>query len=69
MCTIAIWTALSTSWPKPPQDASGSEPLLFHLAGIPSYLVVAELALCKVLCGRLEQPKQEVLGIGKDSTG
>ncbi|MFJ4520411.1 nucleotidyltransferase domain-containing protein [Streptomyces sp. NPDC088810] len=32
------------------------EPLLFHLAGIPSYLVVAELALNRVLRGGLPRP-------------
>ena len=32
------------------------EPLMFHLAGIPSYLVVAELALHRVLRGRLPRP-------------
>jgi hypothetical protein len=32
------------------------EPLLFHLAGIPTYLVVAELALNKVLRGELPRP-------------
>jgi predicted nucleotidyltransferase len=32
------------------------EPLMFHLAGIPSYLVVAELAINKVLRGTLRQP-------------
>lgn len=32
------------------------EPLLFHLAGIPSYLVVAELALQRVLRGNLPHP-------------
>ncbi|MCH0542446.1 nucleotidyltransferase domain-containing protein [Streptomyces sp. MUM 203J] len=32
------------------------EPLMFHLAGIPSYLVVAELAVNKVLCGTLPCP-------------
>ncbi|MFI0819118.1 nucleotidyltransferase domain-containing protein [Streptomyces sp. NPDC021098] len=32
------------------------EPLLFHLAGIPSYLVVAELALNQVLRGTLPRP-------------
>lgn len=32
------------------------EPLLFHLAGIPSYLIVAELALCQVLRGTLPRP-------------
>ncbi|WP_225822543.1 nucleotidyltransferase domain-containing protein [Streptomyces naphthomycinicus] len=32
------------------------EPLLFHLAGIPSYLVVAELALNQVLRGGLPRP-------------
>lgn len=32
------------------------EPLLFHLAGIPSYLVVAELAINHVLRGELRRP-------------
>lgn len=32
------------------------EPLLFHLAGIPSYLLVAELAVNKVLHGTLPRP-------------
>ncbi|MGW2032245.1 nucleotidyltransferase domain-containing protein [Streptomyces sp. NPDC001811] len=32
------------------------EPLLFHLAGIPTYLVVAELALNQVLRGDLPRP-------------
>lgn len=32
------------------------EPLLFHLAGIPSYLVVGELAINRVLRGRLPRP-------------
>ncbi|MEU9448389.1 nucleotidyltransferase domain-containing protein [Streptomyces sp. NPDC048277] len=32
------------------------EPLLFHLAGIPSYLVVAELAVNRVLRGTLPRP-------------
>jgi Nucleotidyltransferase domain len=32
------------------------ERLLFHLAGIPTYIVVAEIALCRVLSGDLEQP-------------
>jgi predicted nucleotidyltransferase len=32
------------------------EPLMFHLAGIPSYLVVAELAVNQVLRGRLPRP-------------
>ena len=34
------------------------EPLLFHLAGIPSYLVVAELAIGTVLRGRLTVPER-----------
>lgn len=34
------------------------EPLLFHLAGIPSYLVVAELAIGTVLRGRLRVPER-----------
>lgn len=33
------------------------EPLLFHLAGIPSYLVVAELAVNQVLRGELPRPE------------
>ncbi|OXY99697.1 nucleotidyltransferase domain-containing protein [Streptomyces diastatochromogenes] len=32
------------------------EPLLFHLAGIPSYLIVAELAVNQVLRGELPRP-------------
>lgn len=32
------------------------EPLLFHLAGIPSYLVVAELAVNQLLRGQLPRP-------------
>ncbi|PRX46183.1 nucleotidyltransferase-like protein [Prauserella shujinwangii] len=32
------------------------EPLMFHLAGIPSYLVVAELAVNRVLHGDLPRP-------------
>ncbi|OON74686.1 nucleotidyltransferase domain-containing protein [Streptomyces tsukubensis] len=32
------------------------EPLLFHLAGIPSYLLVAELALSRTLHGTLPHP-------------
>jgi predicted nucleotidyltransferase len=32
------------------------EPLLFHLAGVPSYLVVGELAINRVLHGRLPRP-------------
>ncbi|SHJ34586.1 Nucleotidyltransferase domain-containing protein [Nocardiopsis flavescens] len=32
------------------------EPLLFHLAGIPTYLVVAELALGRTLVGDLPRP-------------
>lgn len=35
------------------------EPLLFHLAGIPSYLVVAELAINRVLRGELPVPLQK----------
>ncbi|WP_306356294.1 MULTISPECIES: nucleotidyltransferase domain-containing protein [unclassified Nocardia] len=33
------------------------EPLMFHLAGIPSYLVVAELAVNEVLRGSLPRPE------------
>jgi hypothetical protein len=34
----------------------GIERLLFHLAGIPTYIVVAELALHRVLSGELPRP-------------
>ena len=34
----------------------GVERLMFHLAGIPTYIVVAELALNQVLSGELERP-------------
>ncbi|MFD8200979.1 nucleotidyltransferase domain-containing protein [Streptomyces sp. NPDC059701] len=34
----------------------GVEPLMFHLAGIPTYLVVAELAVNEVLRGELPRP-------------
>ncbi|MEU5625878.1 MULTISPECIES: nucleotidyltransferase domain-containing protein [Streptomyces] len=34
----------------------GIEPLMFHLAGIPTYLVVAELAINRVLRGDLPRP-------------
>lgn len=33
------------------------EPLMFHLAGIPSYLVLAELAFSRLLRGDLPQPE------------
>jgi hypothetical protein len=33
------------------------EPLMFHLAGVPSYLVLAELAVKRVLRGQLPTPK------------
>lgn len=33
------------------------EPLMFHLVGIPSYLLVAELAINQVLRGRLPRPR------------
>ncbi|WP_033317978.1 nucleotidyltransferase family protein [Streptomyces yerevanensis] len=34
----------------------GIEPLMFHLAGIPTYLLVAELAINQVLRGELRRP-------------
>lgn len=37
------------------------EPLMFHLAGIPSYLVVGELAINRVLHGRLPRPNYPVM--------
>jgi len=34
----------------------GIEPLMFHLAGIPTYLVLAELAGGRILCGQVPIP-------------
>ncbi|WP_460064432.1 nucleotidyltransferase domain-containing protein [Streptomyces sp. YKOK-I1] len=43
-------------WAEAEEGRFRVEPLLFHLAGIPSYLVVAELAVNQVLRGELQQP-------------
>ncbi|MEU0598706.1 nucleotidyltransferase domain-containing protein [Streptomyces sp. NPDC006393] len=43
-------------WAQAREGRFRVEPLLFHLAGIPSYLVVAELAVNRVLRGDLPRP-------------
>lgn len=43
-------------WAEAERGRFRVEPLLFHLAGIPSYLVVAELAVNQVLRGELPRP-------------
>ncbi|SMF29143.1 nucleotidyltransferase domain-containing protein [Streptomyces sp. Amel2xC10] len=43
-------------WARAEEGRFRVEPLLFHLAGIPSYLVVAELAVNQVLRGELRKP-------------
>ncbi len=43
-------------WAEAEEGRFRVEPLMFHLAGIPSYLVVAELAVDRVLRGELRQP-------------
>jgi predicted nucleotidyltransferase len=43
-------------WAEAEEGRFRVEPLLFHLAGIPSYLVVAELAVNRVLRGELSRP-------------
>ncbi|WP_327182450.1 nucleotidyltransferase domain-containing protein [Streptomyces sp. NBC_01334] len=43
-------------WAEAAEGRFRVEPLLFHLAGIPSYLVVAELAINEVLSGELPRP-------------
>ncbi|MGW0081734.1 nucleotidyltransferase family protein [Streptomyces sp. NPDC003393] len=43
-------------WAQAQEGRFRVEPLLFHLAGIPSYLVVAELAVNRVLRGELPRP-------------
>ena len=43
-------------WAEAAEGRFRVEPLMFHLAGIPSYLVVAELAVNRVLRGQLPRP-------------
>ncbi|AXE85153.1 nucleotidyltransferase domain-containing protein [Streptomyces sp. Go-475] len=43
-------------WAEAEQGRFRVEPLMFHLAGIPTYLLVAELAVNKVLRGALRRP-------------
>jgi predicted nucleotidyltransferase len=43
-------------WAEAREGRFRVEPLMFHLAGIPSYLVVAELAVNRVLRGELPRP-------------
>ncbi|MER6709509.1 MULTISPECIES: nucleotidyltransferase domain-containing protein [unclassified Streptomyces] len=43
-------------WAQAEQGRFRVEPLMFHLAGIPTYLLVAELAVNKVLRGALRRP-------------
>lgn len=43
-------------WAEAEKGRFRVEPLLFHLAGIPSYLMVAELAINRVLRGELPRP-------------
>ncbi|MFD7990869.1 nucleotidyltransferase family protein [Streptomyces mexicanus] len=48
--------AVEHEWAEAEEGRFRVEPLLFHLAGIPSYLVVAELAINQVLRGELPRP-------------
>ncbi len=48
--------AVEHEWAQAEEGRFRVEPLLFHLAGIPSYLVVAELAINQVLRGELPRP-------------
>lgn len=43
-------------WAEAEEGRFRVEPLLFHLAGIPTYLIVAELAVNRVLRGDLPRP-------------
>ncbi|MFI8188056.1 nucleotidyltransferase domain-containing protein [Streptomyces sp. NPDC085946] len=43
-------------WAESERGRFRVEPLMFHLAGIPTYLLVAELAVNRVLRGTLRQP-------------
>ncbi|MFC4499157.1 MULTISPECIES: nucleotidyltransferase domain-containing protein [Streptomyces] len=48
--------AVEHEWAEAEQGRFRVEPLMFHLAGIPSYLVVAELALNRVVRGESPRP-------------
>lgn len=54
-------TSVEACWEATRSGEFWIEPLLFHLAGIPSYLVVAELALSVVLVGDLPRPRHPSL--------
>jgi hypothetical protein len=43
-------------WAEAEEGRFHVEPLMFHLAGIPTYLLVAELAINQVLRGELRRP-------------
>jgi predicted nucleotidyltransferase len=49
-------TSVEHEWAEARAGRFHIEPLLFHLAGVPSYLLVAELALNRVLRGSLPRP-------------
>ena len=49
--TTATWTSLTAKSRPSREGRFDIEPLLFHLAGVPSYLVLAELAVKRVLHG------------------
>ncbi|CAM5368970.1 nucleotidyltransferase domain-containing protein [Streptomyces aurantiogriseus] len=48
--------AVEHEWAEAEEGRFRVEPLMFHLAGIPSYLLVAELAINRVLRGELPRP-------------
>jgi len=50
-------TSVEHEWAEAREGRFRVEPLMFHLAGIPSYLVVAELALNVTLHGSLPRPE------------
>lgn len=50
-------TVVEHEWSEAEQGRFRWEPLAFHLAGIPSYLVVGELAVSRVLRGELPTPR------------
>jgi hypothetical protein len=55
-CTIATWT-IDRELSAAREGRFRIEPLMFHLAGIPSYLVLAELAVKRILRGQLPLPE------------
>lgn len=56
-------------WAEAEEGRFRIEPLMFHLAGIPTYLLVAELAINKALWGNLGQPGEYPPALRRSAPG